>query len=139
MFTTHADYCLSSLYVIAFTSGVPSGGADAGHSVELRTATESRTVRLYNRPGDDYDSHKGDLWKIPISSFHFTDACVTIPELRGIAITEHSNDGWHIESIVTFLRAGSMYQLYTEDFEANRWIDGDSHYSRTRFDLNVVI
>ena len=131
--------CLSSLYVVAFTSGVRSAGSDDGHAVELRTATEARRVRLYDRPGNDYYVHKGDLWKIPIREFYFTDSCITISELKGIALTEHSNDGWHIESVVTFLRAGDVSQLYTEDFEANRWIDGDSHSSFRRFDLNIVI
>ena len=133
------DDCLSSLYVIAFTSGVLSAGSNDGHAVELRTATETRRVRLYDRPGDDYYIHKGDLWKIPIGEFYFTDGCITVSELRGIALTEHSNDGWHIESVVTFLRAGDAYQLYTEDFEANQWIDGDGHFSFRRFDLNIVI
>lgn len=135
----HTGSCLTHLYVLAFTSGVGGAGSDDGHSVELRTNTETRSVRLYDRPGDDYYPHKGDLWKISISDFHFNDHCIRIPELRGIALTEHSNDGWHIESVVTFVKSGYSYQLYSENFEANRWIDGNDHHSRRRFDLNVLI
>ena len=116
-----------------------SGGADAGHAVELRTARETRSVRLYDRPGDDYLSHKGDLWKIAISNFKFTNLCITVPELQGIAITERSNDGWHIDSIATFLKTGSKYLLFSKDFDVNRWIDGNSHFSRLRFDLTVKV
>ena len=112
-------------------------GSD-GHAVEVRTATETRSVALYDRPGDDYLSNKGDLWKIPISDFESTDDCITVSELIGIAITERSTDGWHIESVVTFVRSDSDYQLLSEDFEANRWIDQDSEDSRRRFDLTLV-
>ena len=104
----------------------------------MRTASETRSVRLYNRPGDDYYSHKGDLWKIPISDFHFSDGSITVSEIIGIAITERSTDGWHIESIVTFMKSGSDYQLLSEDFEVNRWIDQNSGASNRRLDLTLV-
>ena len=130
--------CLSHIYVMAFTSGVGDAGSDGGHAVELYTTSGTRSVRLYDRYGDDYLSHKGDLWKIPISDFHFSDGCITVPEISGIAMTERSTDGWHIESIVTFMKSGSDYQLLSEDFEANRWIDQDSGASNRRFDLTLV-
>ena len=115
-----------------------NAGADSGHAVELRTARETRSVRLYDRPGNDYLSHKGDLWKIAITDFSFNDNCITVSELLGIAITERSTDGWNIESVVTFVRSGSDYQLFSEDFEVNRWIDQDSLAARRRFDLTLV-
>ena len=99
---------------------------------------EAKSVRLYNRRGDDYLSNKGDLWKIPISNFDFNDGCVRVPEISGIVITERSSDGWHIESIVTFVKSGSDYQLLSEDFEVNRWVDRNSGSTRRRLDLTLV-
>ena len=84
-----------------------------------------------------YLSNKGDLWKLPISDFHFNDSCITVSELQGIAFTERSFDGWHIDSVVTFLKTGSDYLLYSEDFDTNHWIDGNHHFSKLRFDLTT--
>ena len=115
-----------------------NAGTVAGHAVEVRRPRETRSVRLYDRPGDDYLSNKGDLWKLPISDFQFTDDCITVSSLKGIAITERSTDGWNIESVVTFVRSGSDYQLFSEDFEANRWIDQDGDVTSRRFDFTLV-
>ena len=112
-------------------------GTDAGHAVELRTASETRSVRLPDLPGKDYLSNKGDLWKLPISDFDFNDSCITVSELQGIAFTERSFDGWHIDSVVTFLKTGSNYLLYSNDFDTNHWIDGDHLFSKLRFDLTT--
>ena len=105
----------------------------------MRTASETRSVALYDRPGDDYLKNKGDLWKIPISDFLFTDKCITVSELQGVAFIERSTNGWHIDSVVTFLKTGSDYLLYSEDFDANRWIDSDDDPSRLRFDFTTRV
>ena len=124
---------------MAFTSGVADAQSDKGHSVQIRAAGQTRSALLPNLPGDDYYQHKGDLWKMSFSShFHF-NGCIHVQDIEDIAIEEHSNDGWHIESIVTFLRSGGYYQLASVNMEVNRWIDGDGHYSSVRFDLNLVI
>ena len=130
---------------MAFTSGVASADVvdENGHSVELRTANETRSLTLYDRPGDDYFAHKGDMWKLPISDFHFTDPCITFPKLQGVALLEHSFDGWQVESVVTFLRAGSEYEVFTTDIEVNEgiFIDGDKNLqgSTRRLDLTFAI
>ena len=38
---------------------------------------ETRLVKLYDRPGDDYAKYKGDLWKSSLSRFGFNDNCIT--------------------------------------------------------------
>ena len=128
---------------MAFTSGVVSGdvGNDRdGHLVELRTFNETRSLELYDLPAKDYFPHKGDMWKFLISNFGFTDRCITITELQGVALVENSNDGWHMESVVTFLRAGSEYEVFTTDIEVNKAVDGDVNIqdAETRLDLTFA-
>ena len=65
--------------------------------------------------------------------------CIVPEDIEEIIMVESSDDGWNIESIVTFLRSGSDYQLATLDMEVNRWIDGDEDHSHRRFELSLVI
>ena len=122
---------------MAFTSGRTNAGTDAGHSVELRTRRgQSRNLRLYDRPGDDALENKGDLWEFSISSFRFTDSCITTGDICGVSIIQSSNDGWNIQSIVTLVKdSGNRVNLLTQHFGVNRWIDGNAHNSHRRFDL----
>ena len=124
---------------MAFTSHHAHAGSDAGHAVEIRANNHVRHIRLYDRPGDDMLSHKGDLWKINIADFHFSDPCITINEIQNVYIVERSNDGWNIESIATFVRdSNGGVQVLTQDLDVFRWIDGDGHHTHTRFELTKV-
>ena len=80
--------CLISLYIIAFTSGVSDGQSDSNYSVQLQSNGAVRPVSLDDRPGDDYQSNKGDLWSISFSSFGFSDSCIRIPEIQRVSIVE---------------------------------------------------
>ena len=131
--------CLTLLYIIAFTSGIINGQSDTDHSIQLESNGVVRTVLLYNRPGDDYQSHKGDLWNMQFSSFHFSDSCIRISEIQRVSLVESSNDGWNIQTIITLVSAGSnRLQVLTQDFNVNRWIDGDRDLSYRRFDLSFA-
>ena len=121
---------------MAFTSGVAKGGSDSAHSVELQVGGHTRNLRLPNLPGNDYLSHKGDLWKLDISKFLFTDSCIRFPEIKRVSIIERSDDGWHIDSIATFVLDGNNNaQILTQDLDVNKWIDGNSGASRRRLEL----
>ncbi len=126
---------------MAFTSGIHSAESNAestgGHAVEIViTGHHARNVRLYNRPGDDMMLHKGDLWKINITDFHFPDSCINITEIQRVSIIETDFDGWNIESIVTLVKdSGGGVQMLTQNLDVNRWIDGDGHYTSRRFEL----
>ena len=63
---------------MAFTSGISNAGSDTSHTVEVQASGHVRNLRLYDRPGNDMLEHKGDLWKINFSDFHFTDQCIRI-------------------------------------------------------------
>ena len=134
---SYADACLTTLYVVAFTSDVHEGSTSAAeHSIELHASGQVRSLRLYNRPGVDTLAHKGDLWEYPISRFHFTDNCIRIGEIRSVSIIESGSNGWNIESIVTLVRDSyGGVGLLTQDFHVNRWIDSNRHFTHRRFQL----
>ena len=136
----YVDY----LYILAFTSGVGAAQTAGSHEVELRAASQTRHVALPDRPVDDYTPNKGDLWKIPISDFGFSlpGQCIQLTDVEEISINERHNDGWNIDSIVTFLRSGNStydFHLASVDIDVFRWIDGDSTHAKRRFELNLVI
>ena len=132
-------FCYHSLYILAFTSGLKNAGSDDSAYVEMRLKSgETRLVRLYNRPGDDYAKYKGDLWKISLSSFGFNDKCITRSDIDNLALVEGGHDGWNIESVVTFLKRSSYYRLLSRDFNVYRWLDGNGQLSHLRFDLTLV-
>ena len=139
-YISHTARCVKYIYIMAFTTGNNHAGSDSGHQVEIRANGQSRTAPLPDLPGNDYLEHKGDLWKIDLhNDFHFY-GCITQGNIDWIALEENSNDGWQIESVVTFLRDDyGQYALATLDMEVNRWIDGNGHYTHTRFVLNKVI
>ena len=134
-----AAVCYQSLYILAFTSGKKHAGSNDAAKVEMRLRSgETRLVRLYNRPGDDYAKNKGDLWKISLSSFGFTDKCITRSDIKNLALVEGGRDGWNIDSVVTFLKHGSYYRLLSRDFNVYRWLDENGQLSHLRFDLTLV-
>ena len=124
--------CLSNLYVIAFTSGQSGASSDTSHSIQLQYNGAVKTMDLYNRPGDDYLSNKGDLWELSLSS-----GCIKLSEVQRVSIVENGNDGWNIGSIVTLVSDSTNIQVLTEDFDVNCWIDGDSAASHKQLDLTL--
>ena len=91
-------------------------------------------MALYDRPGDDYLSNKGDLWELSLSG------CVRLTELQRVSIVENGNDGWNIESIVTLVSdPTNKIQVLTQNFHVNRLIDGDGDTSHRRFALTLSL
>ena len=112
--------------------------SDTSHSVQLESNGIVRTRSLYNRPGDDYLSNKGDLWSFSFSS-SFGLSCIRISDIDRVSIVESGNDGWNIETIVTLVSdSSSRLQVLTQDFNVYRWIDGDGAASYRRFDLSFA-
>ena len=132
--------CIHYLYVMAHTSGAKHGGADSNHQIELRITGATKVTSLPDLPGDDYYSSKGDLWKLSIKDHFGLSGCITKKDIKGIAILSGSNDGWHIDSIVTYFAVDrNNREISSVNFAANRWVDGDSHNYRKRFELNLVL
>ena len=130
--------CLTSLYVIAFTSSQTDSVSDTSHSIQVQINGAVRTRPLYDRDGDDYLANKGDLWSISFSDFGFSESCITISEIQRVSVVENANDGWNIETIVTLVSGSNNLQLLTRDFNVFRWIDGDGAASHRRFDLSFA-
>ena len=130
--------CLDKFYIMAFTSGVNHAGSDAGHAVEIVADGHVRNLELYDRPGNDYYQHKGDLWKYDLARFNFPISCLTISKIQKVSIIENSNDGWNIDSIVTLVGSSGRFQVLTEDIDVNRWIDGNDHHTYRRFRLTFA-
>jgi hypothetical protein len=124
---------------MAFTSGVDNAGSDTSHIIEVQAMGQVRNLVLYDRPGDDMQKNKGDLWKIDFSDFHFTDGCITIDKISGASIVENGNDGWNIDSIATLVKDNrGGVEVLTQDLDVFRWIDGDDLPQYRRFDLTLA-
>ena len=122
---------------MAFTSGEPCSSSDTGHGIQLQSGSEENAILLPDRPGDDYESNKGDLWDISLSSFGFSDDCMTINEIQRVSIVARGSDGWNIGSIVTLVRDSiNNIQVLSQDFSVNRWIDSDVT-SQRQLDLTL--
>ena len=128
------------LYVNAFTSDLGYAGSDSSFYLTLRLKKgETKRVLLYDRPGDDMLSNKGDSWTLKIDSFGFEQLCIRKKDIAKVRIEAGGNDGWNIDSIITVLRREQdEYTVVTADIDVNRWIDGDDKPEYLRFDLTIV-
>ena len=129
--------CLANLYVMAFTSGLPSASSDSTYRIQLvneqssgsTSSSSVLSIPFYDRPGDEYLSNKGDLWQYPLSEL----GCRTLSWFTSVAIIASSDatDGWNIGSVVTLVGdSAGRIQVLTRDFGANFWIDTDNGYDR---------
>ena len=116
---------------MAFTSDLSGASSDTSHSIKLHYNGREKTMALYDRPGDDYMSNKGDLWELTLSG------CIKIRDIQRVSIVANGNDGWNIESIVTLVSDSSNIQVLTDNFDVNRWIDGDGPSSQRQFYLKL--
>ena len=131
--------CIKYLYVMAFTSDWKYSGSNSGHKVEMTAEGYTYSSYLANPSGDGYQSNKGDLWKLSFERNFNIDQCITPDIIDYIAVVEGSNDGWNINSIVTFFVFDEYYsKLATVDLNVYRWIDGDGADSHKRFELTKV-
>ena len=125
---------------MAFTSNLPNGGSDQVHGIEMRAKGQTKAKNLINLPKNDYEALKGDMWELGLNEFFgFTD-CITVKDIEGIDIIAASNDGWNIESIVTFMVVNQYYwELSSADLNVNQWVDGNGEPPHLRFPLTLVI
>ena len=126
-------YCLKTLYIMAFTSVKQNGSSKSGPSIEILASGHVRHLRLYDTPGKAMTPHKGDLWKFEFSDFNF-GFCPTLARIQRLYIVERTEDVWHIESIVTLVKAiNGGTQILSQNLDINQWIVGggkDASYRR---------
>ena len=117
---------------MAFTAGIPGAETNSHHAVEILANNEVRHVRFFDLPGEDMILHKGDMWKLNFTEFHFTNSCITIGDIERVYIIETNNDGWGIDSIVTIVKDSSgRVEVLTQNVDSVIWIDGD-HFKAIR-------
>ena len=140
LFILHSDSCLSRLYIMVFTSGLREAGTDSSPGIQIQSNGDVQTLILYDRPGDDFVENKGDFFDLAVSLFGFSENCINISDIERVSIVENGNDDWNIETIVTLASDFSgNFEVLTEDFNVNRWIDGDDGVpEHRRFDLNFT-
>ena len=97
--------CLTDIFVVAHTSGVSGGQSDGTYHLEVKVNGITHSVELGDLPGDQAQSHKGDLWEFRLKTdLGITSpSCIRIGNIEEIAIEENTNDGWHIDSVITVL------------------------------------
>ena len=133
--------CITTLYVMGFSSNnLAADAPESAHMIEMKVNGVVRKGRLPNLPGNDFMRAKGDLWKLSVASFNFGDSCIRKSEIERIALEQGSIDGWHIDSIVTFVgTANGQTELATMDINSFQWIDGDAGDAAKRFVLTLLL
>ena len=119
---------------MAFTGGTPNSHSTNTALIELIVDGEIRQTSL---PAPPDQRNKGDIWKIDLAEFGFSEMCIKTWDVEGIAVVEDGYDGWLIDSIVTFLRNDGGFSLLSSDIDAFRWVDRNSGTDNMRFDLTL--
>ena len=120
---------------MAFISGLPDAGSDIVHNIQLQYFGHVQTMTLYDRPGNDFLSNKGDLWDFSLRLSGY----ITLSAIQRVSIVAGGSDGWNIESIITLVRdSEGRIQVLTRDFDVDRWIDDDNSRNQ-RFDLTFSL
>ena len=143
--------CLDKLYVMAFTGGDHNAGSDRCHNITIRTWYGDINMKLPNLPGDDYLENKGDLWKLSIDlknrsyyyDYYYGYDCITKKSIQSILLTANNNDGWMLDSVVTFVCTSETMpqtcQLATQDLDIFKWVDGDSGAANKKLKLSLYL
>ena len=83
---------------MAFTSDLVHGYTEDFHNIELQCNGSVLTMTLYDQPGVEFQSYKGDLWEFSLPS------CITLGAIMRVSIVANGDDGWNIGSIATLVR-----------------------------------
>ena len=135
--TTTCGPCINYLYVMAYTSDGATSQTkyDVNHTIELTADGLYKVANLGNLP----NKTRGNLWKLSLKDDFEFAFCIRKKDIQAIAIVADNNDGWKIDSIVTYVAASEhTWELSSVDLNANTWIQQNDP-SRKQFDLNLVI
>ena len=108
---------------MAYTSNLPNSGADFSADCSMIMYSPQDYI-LPALPQDGYSPNKGDLWKLNLKTSFKITRCLTIDDIHCISILAGSNDGWNIESIVTFAVVNRYnWELISADLNMFQWND----------------
>ena len=118
----HGDDCISKIILFALTSGATDSQSDGAFylNLEYRAETdniESINYHLYDLPGNDKQKNDGNMWE-----FVSPSSCLTVDEIKKMTITAKTNNGWRIQTALTYGNTGGLIQI-SNDYEVNAGID----------------
>ena len=126
------------MVVIAITGTTQNSQTVHPPFLEMTVDSETQRIQLPTVTGDEFQRGRGDLWTFDIAEFGFSDTCIEVEDVEGLAVVEGGTDGWLIASIVTqVLNDDGEYEVLSSDLGADRWIDGNGGEQRKRFDLTL--
>ena len=122
---------------MAFTSGVRRAGSDRDHRIFVRASEMRRSARLLpDLPGNDYECNKGHLCKLPIA-FLGDAGCIKLHDVRSVVLMGGSEDGWNIDSVVTFVISEDYYWALL-DSDVFQWIGRNRGPDEQRFPFSLI-
>jgi len=123
---------------MAFTSGKPGASSNGDFRIYVRLNHTRAARKLPDLPGDDFESNKGDLWKLPLDYFFGFTGCVTLIDFRAVRLAAATTDGWNIDSVVTFVLTGDYFwDLLSADLDIFETIDNGKGERRS-IGLSVI-
>jgi hypothetical protein len=132
------DACILELTVLAVTGDTEYSFTAHPPILEMIVGDEVGSVQLLPATGDEFQRGGGDLWRFKIAEFGFTQECIEVDDVDGLALLPGGTDGWKIESIVTqVLTDDRENRVLSSDIGVDRWIDGNGGEERRRFDLTL--
>ena len=133
------DRCIKYLVVLVSTSDIRHAGTVKAHNIGLQAKGELKTTAL-ETPPEGLVANGTNEWKLSLEKDFQFSGCVKVRDIENLAILENHNDGWNINSVVTFLVVDPCYwALSSVDFDVNVWIDGNSDPSYKEFNLTLFI
>ena len=106
--------------------------------LEMTIGVETGSVQLQPVNGDEFERGRGAVWTFNTADFGFTDRCIEVDDVDGLAVLEGGTDGWNIATIVTqVLDDDGDFSVLSSDIGVDRWIDGNGGEERKRFDLTL--
>ena len=118
--------CIERILIYATTSGDFLSGTNGEISINLGYYGHNSTVKLYNRPGNDFERNKGDLWYYNIDQF-YSDICVTVNGIDEVRLIADTTDGWILSDayITADLKNSDKYALLAAGYPIESLADGN--------------
>ena len=127
-----------NLQVIAITAATQNSRTTDPPFLEMTVGSEVKSLQLQMMSGNEFQRGKGDVWNFDMAEFGFSQSCIEVGDVDGLALVEGGTDGWKIASVVTLVTDDDgQVSLLSSDTGADRWIDGNGGEERRRFDLTL--
>ena len=118
--------CIKRVLIYATTSGSFLAGTNGDISINLGYYGRNSTVKLYDRPGNDFERNKGDLWYYNINQF-YSESCVIFSGIDKVQLIADTIDGWIVSDVYVSadLKDSDKYALLAAGYPMESLVDGD--------------